>query len=263
MITDDYLGDFISLELVNGELLLKYENGGGLTSNKMTRVGTDLNDGHTHHISISVKPTGANILLQSNNTVYYGETISSVSKTPVFDTPCYIGGFGISNNATSFHLENEISLVSTITSFYLNHTALEYGNVIDSNSIQFGSVHNESLCHPDTCSVNHQQCRDVWLSYICDCISGYSGDSCQLLSTVHFEPTSALQFSVVNISGVIQFEMTVQSDSGFILSAVNKVSNKLQMHAQNIHNTGATIISIFTSRMIALKKSYCSWRDSI
>lgn len=220
------MGDFLSLELVNGQLLLKYESGGGLTRDKMSRVGTQLNDGYTHHVSISVTPSGASILLDSNNcsSVCYGETRTSIQKPPIFNTQLYVGGIGIRNTASQFHLEDEISLISTISSLRLNHTTIDFNDVMESLNVQLGNIRIGPLCLPDTCSANHQQCRDLWLSYTCDCVSGYSGDTCQLLSTVHLQSMSALQFSLANVSDVIQFGLTFQSDSGFVLSALNKVS---------------------------------------
>lgn len=225
VITNSYLGDFLSLELINGQLSLTYETGGGLTPDKTIIIGSNLNDGYPHHINIALTPTNASILIDNGNCSSgdcYGITSSTHMSVPTFVSPLYIGGIKSQTNATQFHLSTT-SLVCTITSLYINHQSVNYTTVIDSASIVLGSLRSTPLCSPDTCTSN-QQCIDLWTRSVCQCVMGYTGDSCQTLSTVHMEPSSGLRFSG-SVFANVQFGLTVQSSSGFIF-IINKVSGQ-------------------------------------
>lgn len=183
-------------------------------------MGSQLNDGLSHHVSLIVTTTGASILVNSNNcssdVVCFGQTKTTTNISPVFTSPCYIGGVvGYFSNATQFHLETDQSLVSTLSSLRIDHELVDYNDIIELSQIMLGSVHIAPLCQPNPCA-NSQPCYDLWSNYTCDCNNGYTGDHCQLLTTAHFDTTSALMFTLP-MTSKLQFEFTVQSD-GFLFS---------------------------------------------
>lgn len=142
--------------------------------------------------------------------------MNSMISLPQFSSPLYIGGIESTTNATQFHLESSLSLISTISSLRIDHALVQYNTVVSAKSIVLGSVRTGSLCQPNSCR-NNQQCIDLWINDVCNCKIGYSGELCEVISTVHLEPASALQFVFANYTNV-QFDFTVQTDSGFLMT---------------------------------------------
>ena len=200
----------------------------------MARIGKDLNDGEYHHISMSISRSNATVLLNAGvncttGSSCYAEIQTSASTLPQFSGPLYIAGIEQQTNATQFHLENALSLICSFTMIQINHFPIVYNFVITSMFIDLEYTRSGGLCAADTCS-NNQQCIDLWVQTACQCSLGYTGDSCQTLSTVHLDTASGLQFSNVT-NNSIGFDFTVQTDSGFILS-INKVRYALTLLQQ-------------------------------
>ena len=218
--TDDYLGDFLAIELLEGSLFLKYETGGGLNVKKEILLGSNLNDGLQHHIDLFVNEAGTVLVLDSNNcssnVLCYGETSTSDSAEPSFLPELLIGGYAVNDNAAIFHLETELSLISTISHFYLNHTKVKYTD-FTLESCSPGNLRTNDLCVDKQC-VNGA-CIDLWLSSDCTCDNYYEGDLCDLLTTAHLTKESVVSFDS-NIYDQIIFESTFQEESGLLFSIV-------------------------------------------
>ncbi len=219
--TDDYLGDFLALELIEGSLLFKYDTGGGFSSNKELLLGNNLNDGQQHLVSFRVNETGSMVFLDSNNctsdVLCFGETSTSESESSVFSSDLFIGGSSINDNATLFHLQSDSSLISTISYFKVNQSFIEYADV-KSDGISLGNLRSGDPCIDSQC-VNGV-CEDLWLSSECNCNTYYyEGDFCTVLTTSHLDGKSVLSFDR-NINGDIVFESSFNEDSGLVLGII-------------------------------------------
>ena len=228
VITNTYLGDFLSLELVSGgSLLLKYETGGGLSPEKTAAIGQDTNDGEVHHVAIGITNNGATVVLDNGlncttGASCYAEIQATPPSLPLFSGPLYLAGVDLQNN-TQFHLESTSSLISSFYSIRVNHYLIEYKSITMSSFIDLGYTRAGPLCTADICT-NNQQCVDLWVNTACQCSLGYSGDACERLSTVHLIESSGIQFHGITDS-IIGFEFTVQTDFGFLLS-INQVRKR-------------------------------------
>ena len=221
--TEDYFSDFVALELQDGSLVLKYETGGGLTPEKQTAVGANLDDGEYHHVSLIIKPIGAEIFVDSNNcsagVSCYGNTVTSLNTIPLFSSNLFIGGVGMKDNASSFHLESEVSLISTIKSLRINHTLIEYANILNEMDVMLGVLREVDPCAGNSCV--RGDCVDLWLTSTCSCPYQYVGEECEILTTAHLNVSSALYYNVQNIdSFVFEFSVTVQDESGLLATVV-------------------------------------------
>ena len=222
-VTDDYFGDFLSVELWGGSLLLKYETGGGLSPEKEALVGENINDGTYHHVNLRFGRDRATIVLDADNctsdVLCYAETVTSSDSLPSFSTELYIGGVPMEDNATIFQLQNDFSLVSTITSLRINHTLIEYASV-KSEDLSLGSLRTANPCSGNPCA--NGECVDLWLSSECSCSYHYVGEQCELLSTAHLTEVSAMHYTV-NVSEEVMFEFSTEGESGLLL-AISEVS---------------------------------------
>ena len=223
--TDDYLGDFLALELLEGSLFLKYETGGGLNVKKQFLLGNNLNDGLQHRIDLFINEAGTALVLDSNNcssnVLCYGETSTSDSAEPSFLSELLIGGYAVNDNAAQFHLETELSLISTISNFYLNHTKVKYTD-FTLESCSLGNLRANDPCVDKQCA--NGACIDLWLSSGCTCDNYYVGDLCDLLTTAHLTKESVVSFDS-NINDLVIFESTFQVESGLLFSIVEVCCN--------------------------------------
>ena len=208
------MGDFLSLVLRNGVLLITYEAGGGLNDEKSMELGESLNDGNFHHLSLSLQTDKVICLVDFNNCTSgiscYGEI--PVSDPIEFGGPLYIGGIDgneVPSNATEFHLDDTISLISTIKDLRINDTAIEYGSVVDSVDVGLGLAQSV-LCDPNPCA-NGGQCIDRWTSFACVCPNGYGDPVCNTLRTAHLNGKTIIEFDAVS-SATIRFDFTINSD---------------------------------------------------
>ena len=204
-------------------MLFKYDTGGGFSSNKEVLLGENLNNGLQHRVDLKIDQTGSTIFLDlnncSNDILCYGETSTSESATPSFSSDLFIGGSSINDNATLFHLQNDVSLISTILDFQVNKTSIQYTDV-KSDGISLGNLRTDDLCSNNSQCVNGV-CVDLWLSSECNCNSYYyEGDVCDVVTTSHFTGESVLTFNRDNNEDDIVFEASFREDSGLVLGIV-------------------------------------------
>lgn len=226
------MGDFLSLELINGVLLVKYEAGGGLNEEKSLELGESLNDGDFHRLSLSLQTDKAICLVDSNNCTSgipcYGEI--PVSDPIEFNGPLYLGGISdtdVPDNITKFHLDDTVSLISTIKDFRINNTAIEYASVVDSIGVVLGMARDESLCDPSPCT-NGGQCLDRWTSSYCACPNGYGGPTCDILHTAHLNGETIMEFNTSFTTTTIMFDFTTDSD-GLLMRAIEVYITRTQV----------------------------------
>ena len=230
--SEGYLGDFLSLELMEGSLLLKYETGGGLGSNKMVQIGAGLNDGYPHHVAISLQGAVASI---SVNTSLFGSTSPPPSSLPPqFTSSLFVCGVGMTTTATSFHLQSTTSLVATIRSFQVNHTLLQYSAVLEQTRAVLGFPLS-SRCSPNPCS-NGGQCVDLWTRYSCSCTLGFTGERCEIYNLAHFPANASLDLQVPVVTN-ISFGFSTLQQSG-VLMTITSVSHSHTLNKISVNTSG-------------------------
>lgn len=220
----------MTLELLEGSLLLKYETGGGLNSEKEALVGDHLNDELPHRVNLQLSEAGSVILIDDNNcssgVVCFAETKTTDNEVPSFSPEVFIGGASITNDdASVFHLQTRLSLVSTISNLQINHTSVEAANT-QSIDIDSGVIHTEDPCNNLQC--DNGVCVDLWVTSTCRCDNFYTGELCDVLTTAHLTGQSALYFDGVAINETIWLEATFQVNSGLLL-AITEVCDVLCM----------------------------------
>ena len=212
---------------------MKYEAGGGLNAKKSMELGESLNDGNFHHLSLSLQTDKAICLVDFNNCTAgvscYGEI--PVSDSVEFNGPLYIGGISsndILDNITEFHLDDTTSLISTIKGLHINSTAIEYGSVVESVSVELGAARNGSLCNPNLCA-NGGQCLNRWTSSLCICPNGYGGPICSILHTAHLNGETIMDFNTSYTTTTIMFDFTTDSD-GLLMRAIEVHNIQYYLH---------------------------------
>ena len=237
---EDYLGDFFSLELVNGALLMKYETGGGLSISKEVQVGVALNDGLMHHVFVSLVEDGAMILLDNGNCsgelLCYGKTtLTPQQGQPDFFSYFYVGRVEEEGVAETFHLENTNSLICTVSELRINHQQIEYSpsNV---HGLELGSS-QVAACEPNPCE-NNGLCQDLWITYSCMCPYQYTGENCRLLAVTHLSEKSVISLNSTEGGFLtVQFEFSSLSELGVIMTVqlVSGSANIKQLNIPNLH----------------------------
>ena len=87
------------------------------------------------------------------------------------------------------------------------------------NAPGFGCT-SHSPCLETSCS-NGGTCRDLWLSQVCSCAPGFSGEKCEIQNMANFEPGDMLHFAGNPVLSSISVYFSAANDTGIILYTVN------------------------------------------
>ena len=220
--------NFISLELIEGTLLFKY-NSGNAPLNVV--FGDDVSNGEYHSVLVEVSTSGS-ILLYLDCTT--DDNCSSYEATvpPSVDfsttAPFYIGGVEPTSRESSYHLTSTTSFVGSISNLLINGELLSLlpdgsSTTLRSRNVVVG-YQRVNQCEDQPC-MNGAQCVDLWFDYRCECLPGYSGRLCDFLFLANFDSNSYLYveyaMSVVSLS--LQF--STLNEDGILLSTENVSSH--------------------------------------
>ena len=217
------LGDFLSLELVGGVLVMRYDTGAGVGE---ARAGSGLNDGANHTVEIATFGSRAEIVLDDLSC--QGACFATAESDPRFtvlnilDT-IYLGGLNATTLQSSVHLVSGASFIGVVQDLSINsqpvdlHPATSLGH----RNVLVGSD-RVNQCNPSACE-NGGVCRDLWFSYECSCPVGFVGINCVDQNLANFAGDSFLH--VAATSGVemstIRFAFSTQNQNGILAYTAN------------------------------------------
>ena len=232
------LGDYLSLELVEGVLVLRYDTGAGVGE---ARVGMGLNDGGNHTVEITTARNRAEIVLDDRSC--QGTCFGTAESDPRFtilnilDT-VYLGGLNATTLQSSVHLVSGASFVGAVQDLSIDSQPvdLHLSASLGHRNVQVGSDRIDQ-CNPSACE-NGGVCQDLWFSYDCSCPVGFVGINCGNQNLANFAGDSFLR--VASTDGLqmstIRFAFSTQNQNGILaytanVSAAEFISSTLMLTA--------------------------------
>ncbi|KAJ0179731.1 hypothetical protein K1T71_004322 [Dendrolimus kikuchii] len=88
--------------------------------------------------------------------------------------PLQIGG--LPNIPSSFQVKNK-DFVGCISDVYIDHKFVDLNSFVADNGTLAGCPEKRSQCGSTPCYYG-AECRDLWDTYLCDCVEGYTGKDC-------------------------------------------------------------------------------------
>ena len=217
------LGDFLSLELIEGVLVLRYDTGAGVGE---ARVGMGLSDGTNHSVEIATAGNRAEIIL--DELVCQGTCFGTAESDPRFTilnvmNTIYLGGLNATTLPSSVHLVSGASFVGVVQDLSINlqPTDLAPFASLGHRNVQVGSDRVEQ-CNPSACE-NGGVCRDLWFSYECSCPVGFVGINCDRQNLANFAGDSFLRVAATDglEMSTIRFAFSTQNQNGILVYTAN------------------------------------------
>ena len=220
--------NFISLELVEGSLLFKYNSG---ISPLQVAFGGDVSNGEYHSVLVEISSNGRILLYFdctiSDNCSRY-EAIAYPSVNFSTTAPFYIGGVEPTSRESLYHLTSTVSFVGSISNFSINGELLGLLHNSSSTTLRSTNVvvgHQRiNQCENQPC-MNGGQCIDLWFDYQCQCLSAYSGQYCDFLLIANFDNSYLYIEHTMSIMS-LSLQFSTLSEDGILLSTGN-VSSQL------------------------------------
>ena len=221
------LGDFLSLELVEGVLVMRYDTGAGVGE---ARVGSSLNDGANHTVEITTAGSQAEIVL--DDLLCQGTCFGTAESDPRFTVlnvlgTVYLGGLNATTLSSSVHLVSGASFIGVVQDLFFDSQPVDLRPTasLGYRNVQVGSERFDQ-CNPSACE-NGGVCRDLWFSYECSCPVGFVGVNCDKQNLANFAGDSFLH--VASTGGlemsVIRFAFSTQNQNGILTYTANVSCN--------------------------------------
>ena len=216
-------GDFLSIQLVNGALLLQYTAGGVVGE---TTVGDNLHDGRLHTVEVTTLGNRADVVLDNLQcgSVCFGQAVSD-ARFMVLNVrnSVTIGGLAESNTQTLLHLSTQQSFVGVIQDVTINSLEIDLDplRAVDSRNVEIGSMRTQ-VCLSNPCQ-NGGTCQDLWFTYRCECAPGFAGRNCESQNLANFANDSFLYLSSTNgmIFDMFSFWFSTQNGNGILVYTAN------------------------------------------
>ena len=207
----------VLLELVSGSLSFTYAPDGQLTEESVVRgIGVNLIDGNNHNVAINIQSEGAVIIVDS-----FACGVACFGNIPLFTDitlgePFTFGGGVNMTSLLSVFIESSSSFVGCMEAIVINGNTLQYGDILSQEGVTPGC--NRTDCNPESC-LNGGTCQDLWFATTCDCLSGYSGPRCEVLSQAYFPGGS---FAVISnlLSLLLSLEWSTAAQQGTVATLV-------------------------------------------
>lgn len=217
--------DFISLELIEGSLLLKYNSG---DAPLQVEFGDEMSNGEYHNVMIEISSNGSIQLYldcTSDGNCLRHEAITHPTINFSTITPFYVGGVDPPSQESLYHLASNTSFVGSISNFSINGELLNLlPNNAGSTIVRSRNVvvdHKRlNQCENQPC-MNGGQCIDLWFNYQCQCPLAYSGQRCDFLFLVNFESNSYLYIEHAEPITSLRLQFSTLNNDGILLSAGN------------------------------------------
>lgn len=221
--------NFISLELTEGSLLLKYNSG---YEPLPVAFGDELSDGKYHSVLVDISISGSiQLYLDCTSDVdcqrYEMIIYPSVDFITVdFSTivPFYVGGVEPPSQENIYHLTSSTSFVGSISNFSINGELLNLLPNSSSTTVRSRNVvvnyQRVNQCENEPC-MNGGHCIDLWFNYQCQCPPAYTGEHCDFLFLVNFDNNSYLYVEHATPMMSLSLHFSTLNENGALLSTGN------------------------------------------
>ena len=180
-------------------------------NNIRRNLGVDLTDGNNHVVSINIMSFGAIVVV---DTLSFGHINLEMNIT--LGEPLTFGGAENITSSLFPFVESTSSFVGCMEAIVVNANTLSYGAILDREGVAPGC--NRTDCTADSC-INGGTCQDLWFATTCDCLFGYSGSRCEVLSLAHFPGDSFTLFpSLLPLS--LSLEWSTAAEQGSIATLI-------------------------------------------
>ncbi|XP_023246804.1 protocadherin-like wing polarity protein stan [Copidosoma floridanum] len=236
--------DFIALEIIDSQVQFSFSLGDEITR-ATAQIPGGVSDGRWHEVQVSYVNRSVVVALDNCDVslaLRFGdrlgdrwscagrnEQILEARCSDITETchrfldltgPLQLGG--LPSIPSNFQVRNK-DFVGCISDFHVDHIFVDLNSFVADNGTTSGCPEKRSFCESNPC-YNDGKCREVWASYVCECMEGFSGPQCEdeVFKPWRFRGDGILSFNPllkpIQLPWLTGFSLRTRDQNAFIMT---------------------------------------------